>query len=30
MQGVKVGTWTKHFWGKYKENLQNCGKNPAW
>lgn len=28
MQGVKVGTWTKHFWGKYKENLQNCGSNP--
>lgn len=28
MQGVKVGTWTRHFARKHSEHMQNCGKNP--
>lgn len=28
MAGVKAGRWSKHFVGKYKENIQNCGSNP--
>ena len=28
MQGVKVGTWTRHFARKHSEHMRNCGKNP--
>lgn len=28
MQGVHPGRWSKHFVGKYKENIDNCGPKP--
>ncbi|UPT73547.1 MAG: hypothetical protein M0D55_17030 [Elusimicrobiota bacterium] len=28
MAGVKAGKWSKHFVGKYKENIDNCGSKP--